>query len=225
MNSIKFTLNLAFLLIASLSVSAQFSLESDTTTAMCMDYDHTSHIDVRIINNGADNTIKWTYTSFTAPSGWSLVSICDNNQCYYNPSLGFSKTSDVVGSGNYMNLQVGIQIDANANPGDGYAVINLVGGGSNLDAVVHGVVCPVSINELDENDIKLINTQNGIRIQKMTQNKASQYQIVDMQGRNIEQGKLLLSETAVNLDRSGIYIVQIMDEKGHCLSTQKFSIF
>ncbi len=224
MKMIKFTLILACLFSVSSQVNAQFSLSMDTTSVLCIE-DTSKHIDIEVNNDGADATIRWTYQDFVAPSGWSMISICDNLTCYYTPALGFQGVSDVVGSGNTMILQVTIGIPASAAPGDGYGVFQLVGGGSTLTAVAHGSVCPQSIEILDEDDIKIAQSQDGIAILKNTINSASQYQIYDIQGRMITSGILNEVVTPVTLSESSIYILQILNDENQALTTKKFSVF
>ncbi len=223
----KKNLLLSLLLIVSLHSLAQLSMTPDTARLTCINYgDSDIHGDVNN-DTGGDISVEWAVIDIYMPTGWKVVSICDNLTCLSDPVIGNSSTSDAFATATAMDMKVTYNLASNAAEGKGFVVIGLTDGTHNATAIFEGSTCgPMSMSQFDSESFEARYHDRTLDIFKGQDSKSEIYRVYNIYGQMVQSGHLDQIVNSIPFDYiSSVYILEVLDEDGNRLGTKKFSNF
>lgn len=205
----------------------QISTSEDTTTYQCLDYGKYTDVHAGLIS--ADNRVTpvdFKVMAVDLPAnGWSLLSICDNLNCYNFPVSGFSFTSANLNTGDTMDVKATFDLTATADDGVGIVVLKASKNSDTADIIFKAWTCgPQSIENLDSKSFDINYYSGNLKLILGSQSSAKTYRIYDIYGQTIAQGNITDQIQQIQFERiPSIYIMQMLDKNGEQIETKKFT--
>lgn len=169
-----------------------------------------------------DKEYTWTVEEVTLPSGWDLVSVCDNNVCWDYPD---ETSKDFTAKGSSSDDFVKLTITNDLSEGYGYVIVSLSDkDGSNKKNYRYSLMTKSSSSisgTIQSNDYLISYTDKKLSLDKrFIDNNISLYNIL---GQEVMSERIKSSTLHLNDISNGMYIVNISNN-GNTIKRQTIHV-